>query len=79
MVGNVANVASISPIFKGRYQCIGKNLAMRELACVLALVVRDFTITFAPGEDGKSVDADMKDHFSAAVGKLDLVFRERRE
>ena len=40
-------------------------------------LVTEFDIYFAPGEDGSRVEKDMKDHFAAAPGKLELTFRKR--
>lgn len=63
----------------GRYRCVGKNLALREISFVVALLLRSFDIEFAPGEDGSRINKDRKDLFSAMPGALDLVFRKRGE
>ena len=39
----------------GRYGCVGKNLALREISYVIALLVTKFDVTLAPGEDAVTV------------------------
>ena len=63
----------------GRYGCVGKNLALREISYVIALLVTKFDVTLAPGEDADRVWKDMKDEFTAAPGRLMLVFDKRQE
>lgn len=50
-----------------------------ELRYVLAMLVSRYEIAFAPGEDGVGVWRDMKDNFTAAPGKLELVFNLRQD
>jgi hypothetical protein len=40
-------------------------------------IAREFDISLAPGEDGKSFDEDAKDTFTMAVPPLHLVFSKR--
>lgn len=61
----------------GRYRCVGRDLALMELRSVAASLVWNYDVEFAPGEDGTSVCADMKDHFTSHPGGLRLVFRAR--
>ena len=61
----------------GRYNCIGKNLAYMELRAVTALLVSKYDVCFAPGEDGRSVEEDTLDQFTASPGELRVVFRVR--
>jgi len=61
----------------GRHSCPGKNLAMLELRCVIALLLAEFNVSFAPGEDGLRPMKDPKDCFTARPGKLELVFQPR--
>ena len=44
---------------------------------MVALLASKYDITFADGEDGKAVEGDMIDQFTACPGKLRLVFRIR--
>ena len=59
----------------GRYSCVGKNLALREISYLIALIISKHQVAFAPGEDGERVWRDMKDEFTAVPGRLELVFR----
>lgn len=63
--------------FAGRYGCVGKNLAFSELRFVTALLVKKYAISFAPGEDGKTLTSELKDQFTAAPGELKLEFKLR--
>ena len=62
----------------GRHNCIGKNLAMMQMRSVVARLVCDFDVAFAPHEDGVAVWRDLKDQFNSHPGKLELVFAPRR-
>ncbi|KAL9122404.1 MAG: hypothetical protein Q9187_001041 [Circinaria calcarea] len=70
----VADRKAFTPFSIGRFACVGKNLALAEVRFVTALLVSKYDITFAPGEDGIRVWKDMKDQFTAAPGKLELIF-----
>lgn len=74
----VKNKNAFAPFSLGRYNCIGKNLALAELRFVTALLVKKYDVGFAEGEDGRRVDGDLIDRFTAAPGRLRLVFTERR-
>lgn len=56
---------------------MGKALAMMELRFVVALLVQEYDIGFAPGEDGIRVWREMKDQFTAGPGRLELVVKRR--
>ncbi|KAL8793202.1 MAG: hypothetical protein Q9195_004232 [Heterodermia aff. obscurata] len=68
---------AFAPFALGRYYCIGKNLAYSEMRYVVALLASKYDIAFAEGEDGKAVEGDMIDQFTACPGKLRVVFRVR--
>lgn len=63
----------------GRYGCAGKNLALREISYVMALIVSKYDIVFAPGKDPDQVWKDMRDEFTIVPGRLDLVFKRREK
>ncbi|KAL8896385.1 MAG: hypothetical protein Q9192_003121 [Flavoplaca navasiana] len=65
------------PHLNGRYNCIGKPLALAQIRSVVALLISKFDVHFAPGEDHLSVWKDLKDQFNSHPGKLHLVFSER--
>jgi len=74
----VKDKRAFAPFSIGRYSCVGKNLALSELRFVTALLVSKYDIAFAPGEAGIRVWKNMKDQFTAAPGKLELVFHARK-
>jgi len=39
--------------------------------------VKKYAISFAPGEDGKSLISELRDQFTAAPGELKLEFKLR--
>ena len=49
-----------------------------ELRTVITLLVLNFNVRFAPGEDGRKLFTDTKDMFTLALGDLRLEF-ERLE
>lgn len=63
-----------APFSQGRYSCVGKNLALREISYLVASIVSKYEVGFAPGEDGVRVWRDMRDEFTAVPGRLELVF-----
>lgn len=73
----VADRRAFTPFSIGRFACVGKNLALAELRFVAALLLSKYDLAFAPGEDGSRCWRDMKDQFTAAPGKLVLVFKPR--
>lgn len=68
-----------NPIVPGRYNCIGKNLAMLQIHGVVASLLGQFDVAFGPDEDGVSVWRDLKDQFNAHPGELDLIFVPRAD
>jgi len=61
----------------GAYACIGKQLAWMELRTVLAKLVLEFDIKFAPGEDGSALMNDTKDCFTLCMAPLNISFVKR--
>lgn len=48
-----------------------------ELRTVIALLVSQFDVKFAPGEDGAPLIKDSKDYFTISLCDLHLVFTPR--
>jgi len=48
-----------------------------ELRLLTAQLVARFDIAFAPGEDGRRLLEESKDHFTMGLMPLNLVFTER--
>ena len=65
-----------APFSMGPFGCIGKSLAMMELRTVTTRLVTRFDMSLAPGEDGKRLMLQTKDHFTVEPGGLDIVFKE---
>lgn len=49
-----------------------------ELRSVIALLVSQFDVQFAPGENGSRLINDSKDYFTITISDLDLVFTPRK-
>jgi cytochrome P450 family 628 len=63
--------------FSGPYSCVGKQLALMELRNVIARIVTEFDVKFAPGEDGTTLLEKSLDTFTIALAPLMLVFTRR--
>ncbi|KAM0812265.1 putative Cytochrome P450 [Seiridium cardinale] len=61
----------------GPYACIGKNLGLLEIRIVTVLLLDNFDISLAPGEDGKRLHEETLDCFAALPGPLHMVFAKR--
>ena len=69
---------SFAPFSIGTYGCIGKPLALMEVRAVTAKLLSNFDVAFAPGEDGKKLLFETRDHFTLGLAPLKLVFKERK-
>lgn len=73
----IKDIRGFSPFSQGRYNCVGKNLAMIEMRVVIAMLVRKFRIGFSGADKGETLFSDLRDNFTAAPGKLQLQFHIR--
>ncbi|KAI0128194.1 cytochrome P450 [Hypoxylon sp. NC0597] len=74
----VEDKRAFAPFGIGRNGCAGKSLAMHQLRFVIATLLSNYNIKFAPNdENGEAVERDMKDQLTATPGKLILVFEKR--
>ncbi len=48
-----------------------------EMRIVTTLLVAQFDIEFAPGDDGTELFENLRDAFATVPGKLELIFRPR--
>ena len=71
------NKAAYAPFGGGVYGCVGRQLALMELRGVVARIVTQFDISFAPGEDGSTLLTKTRDVFTLDLAPLNLVFTER--
>ena len=58
----------------GPFGCIGKNLEMTELRTLTTRIVLKFDMELAPGEDGKRIMYETKDHFTGQVSNIFACF-----
>ncbi|KAI8935075.1 hypothetical protein NX059_007670 [Plenodomus lindquistii] len=73
----VLDKRAFGPFSFGNRQCVGKVLAYVELRLVIANVLKEFDVSFAPGYDPGIMWSDMKDQVTAQPGKLLCVFTPR--
>lgn len=66
----VLNKKAFCPFSLGPYGCVGKQLALMELRIVIALLVENFDICLADGEDGEALLERSEDVFTMALGNL---------
>ena len=61
----------------GHFSCVGKQLALMELRMVIASTVWRYSVSFAPGEDGSTIEKETLDLMFLKAGKLELVFEKK--
>ncbi|PGH15628.1 hypothetical protein AJ80_05493 [Polytolypa hystricis UAMH7299] len=66
------------PFNVGPYNCIGKNLAYMEIRGLTSQLLTEFDVSLAPGEDGKELLYNAKDHFTLGLRPFHLVFSKRK-
>ncbi|KAI1384223.1 cytochrome P450 [Hypoxylon trugodes] len=71
------NPAASTPFATGRNSCVGRQLSLDTMRCVVAKLVKKYKVRFAPGETGDRVYEDMIDHFTTTYGTLALCFELR--
>jgi hypothetical protein len=64
-------------MFSGPYGCVGKQLGLMEIRIVVARIVSEFDVKFAPGEDGTALLEESHDTFTMALAPLELIFTKR--
>ncbi|RDW77473.1 cytochrome P450-12 [Coleophoma cylindrospora] len=73
----VHDKAGFAPFSAGPYSCIGKQLALMELRVVVARIITQFDVSFAPGEDGTNLMTKTRDVFTLDVAPLMMIFMKR--
>ncbi|KAI1076811.1 cytochrome P450 [Whalleya microplaca] len=73
----VKDARGFAPFSQGRFNCVGKSLAMSEMRFVIALLIKKFEVGFWGNDRGERLFGDLRDQFTAAPGRLDLRFRVR--
>lgn len=64
------------PFSLGKFGCIGKQLAYNEMRIVVSMLVLNFEIEFAPGENGQKLLFETEDHFTLGMKPLHLIMRK---
>ncbi|KAI0599796.1 cytochrome P450 [Biscogniauxia sp. FL1348] len=62
----------------GTYMCVGKNLGLLEIRTLAVVLLDNFDVDFAPGEDGESLHQRTLDCFATIPGPLKLKFTSRK-
>ncbi|KAI0206838.1 cytochrome P450 [Astrocystis sublimbata] len=73
----VKDARGFAPFSQGRFNCVGKGLAMNEMRFVIALLIKKFEVRFWHGETGQHLFTNIKDQFTAIPRKLNLKFKAR--
>ena len=70
----VKHKKAFAPFLFGNNSCIGRNLAMQEMRTLTALLLLQYDVAFAPGEDGSRLENESRDHFTMSLAPLELIF-----
>lgn len=62
----------------GAFGCVGKALAYMEIRVVLAKLVTQFDIAFAPKETGQNLIEKTEDHFTLNLGDMFITATPRK-
>jgi hypothetical protein len=65
------------PFSTGPYGCIGKNLAYMEIRTLAAMLIEEFDVALAPGEDGTELLHSI-DHFTIGLKPLKMILTRRK-
>ncbi|KAF4628189.1 hypothetical protein G7Y89_g9962 [Cudoniella acicularis] len=71
--------SAFAPFSAGTYSCIGRPLALLNLRTTLIKLITIFDIAFAPGEDGSTLREKSREHFTMALGDLNVCFVRREQ
>jgi cytochrome P450 len=64
-------------VHSGSYNCIGKPLALLNIRMTVAQLIMNFDISLAPGETGRNLEENTRDHFTVGLAELNLTFVKR--
>lgn len=70
---------SNSPNPPGRFDCVGRRLALNVLRLTIAYTLWHYDFQFAPGEDGKRFEEEAKFQLIVKPADLHCVFTKRSE
>ncbi|KAI0191570.1 cytochrome P450 [Astrocystis sublimbata] len=69
---------AFKPFSFGARYCLGKNMAIAALRLVIATLLQDFNVSFAPGYDEDTMWRDMRDQVTCQPGEVHCVFEPRK-
>ncbi|KAH8896942.1 benzoate 4-monooxygenase cytochrome P450 [Thozetella sp. PMI_491] len=72
------NASIFAPFSTGRYSCVGRQLGLMEIRYVASQILHRYDVKLAPSVDAKAFVEGMKDGFTLAPPKLELVFTPRQ-
>ncbi|KAL4862395.1 hypothetical protein BDV12DRAFT_45537 [Aspergillus spectabilis] len=73
----VKDPSTFIPFNSGPYSCVGKQLALMELRQVVFEVLKQYNLSFAPGQTESTYLDGKQDTFTLVTAPLNLVFRKR--
>lgn len=73
------NAAAFFPFSYGPANCVGRQLARREMLMVASLLIQRFDMSFAKGFDWAAWPGTLRDYFVAERGPLLVVLRSRHD
>ncbi|KAA6415515.1 MAG: cytochrome P450 [Lasallia pustulata] len=73
----IKDKSAFAPFSTGTYDCIGKQLALLSLRTVIAKLIKDFDVSFAPGDNGEYFAKNTTQHFTWGLAELNLVLTKR--
>ncbi|TEA18151.1 Cytochrome P450 monooxygenase orf5 [Colletotrichum sidae] len=65
------------PFHYGRFDCVGRRLALNVLRLTIAYTLWNYDFRLAPGTDGTTIEKDARFQLIVKPGKLECVFNRR--
>ncbi|KAI0456218.1 cytochrome P450 [Xylaria acuta] len=69
---------AFAPFSYGARYCLGKNMAITALRLVVATLLQDYNVSFAPGYAEETMWRDMRDQVTCQPGAVFCVFNPRK-
>lgn len=69
---------AFAPFSYGARYCLGKNIALVALRLVVAVLLQDYNVGFAPGYDEDTIWRDMRDQVTCQPGQVLCIFTPRK-
>ena len=72
------NLAAFIPFSFGPANCIGKQLAYREMRVLIATLIRKYDFRFADGYEPEKYINELKDDFVLTKGEMPVILTKRQ-